>query len=76
MKKSYIKILIFEIIILFILTLNIFIQSILNKYLIILFLIILILIFKKMFGTEKIRKRYILFIILYIRFTNGFLSNK
>lgn len=69
MKKSYIKILIFEIIILFILTLNIFIQSILNKYLIILFLIILILIFKKMFGTEKIRKRYTKDIIIDIMIT-------
>ena len=58
MKKSYIKILIFEIIILIFLTLNTFIQSILNKYIVVGFLVILILIFKKMFGTEKIRKRY------------------
>lgn len=58
MKKSYQKILIFEIIVIFLLTLNIFIQSILNKYLIILFILILILIFKKIFGSEKIRKRY------------------
>ena len=58
MKKSYIKILIFEIIILFILALNIFIHSVLNKYIVILSLIILILIFRKVFGTEKIRKRY------------------
>jgi len=58
MKKSYIKILIFEIIVLLLLTLNIFIQNILNKYIIVLFLIILILIFRKIFGIEKIRKRY------------------
>ena len=58
MKKSYIKILVFEIIILILLTLNIFIQSILSKYLVILFLIILILVFRKLFGVEKIRKRY------------------
>ncbi len=58
MKKSYIKILIFEIIILFILALNIFIHSVLNKYIVILSLMILILIFRKVFGTEKIRKRY------------------
>ena len=53
MKKSYIKILIFEIIIIASLTLNIFIQSVLNKYLIVMFLIILILIFKKMFGIDE-----------------------
>ena len=58
MKKSYIKILIFEIIIIASLTLNIFIQSVLNKYLIVMFLIILILIFKKMFGIEKTKRRY------------------
>jgi signal peptidase len=69
MKKSYIKILIFEIIILFILALNIFIQSILNKYLVILFLIILILIFRKIFGTEKIRKRYTKDLIIDITIT-------
>lgn len=69
MKKSYIKILIFEIIILLLLTLNIFIQSILNKYIIVLFLLILILVFKKIFGIEKIKKRYTKDLIIDITIT-------
>ncbi len=66
MKKSYIKIWIFEVIILFILTLNIFMGKVLNRYLIILFLMLLVLIFRKIFGVEKIKKRYTKDLILEI----------
>lgn len=58
MKKSYIKLLIFNIVIFTILFLNSFIWSILNYYNMLLLTIILIVIFKLIFGTEKNRHRY------------------
>lgn len=58
MKKSYVKLIYFEIIILVLLILNIFRDSIINNYLIALILFFLIIVFKRIFGVEKIKKRY------------------
>lgn len=58
MKKSYKKLMIFEIIILCILFANIFTHNIINNYMIILFLLLLIGFFIKLFGVEKTKKRY------------------
>lgn len=58
MKNSYKKILIFETILFIMLILNSFIDNILNRFSIVIFLLISVLIFKKLFGTEKNKKRY------------------
>lgn len=58
MNKGYRKILIFEIILLFILILNSFTITFLNRYTVLIFLAFLIIVFKKKFGIEKIKKRY------------------
>ena len=58
MKNSYKKILIFETILFIMLILNSFIDNILNRFSIVIFLLIAVLIFKKLFGTEKNKKRY------------------
>ena len=58
MKKGYIKLLTFEIIIIAILLLNSFVLSILNRYILILFLAIILGLFKLLFGFEKDRNRY------------------
>lgn len=59
MKKGYIRILVFEIFVLFILLLNSFISNILRGYLMPLFLLILIILFRFIFGIEKDRHRYV-----------------
>ena len=66
MKKGYKKLLIFEFIIFIILILNSFVWNILENYTTILFLIISIIIFKKIFGIEKDKHRYIKDIIFEI----------
>ena len=58
MKKGYIKLLTFEIVIIAILLLNSFVLSILNRYIYILFLAIILVFFKIIFGFEKDRNRY------------------
>ncbi len=58
MKKSYIKLIFFEIILLALLIFNIFKENIINNYLIALILFALIIVFKKIFGIEKEQKRY------------------
>lgn len=58
MKKSYVKLMIFESIILLFLIINIFNYKIINNYLVILFLLILNGLFIKLFGIEKNKKRY------------------
>lgn len=59
MKKSYIKILVFEFFVLLVLLLNSFISNILSGYLMPIFIGILIILFKFLFGYEKDRHRYI-----------------
>lgn len=59
MKKGYIKILIFEILLLSILALNSFISNILRGYNIVILLIISVIIFKLLFGYEKDKHRYV-----------------
>ena len=73
MKKSYQKLIIFDIIITIILLLNSFILNILgNYYYMDIFLVVLMILFKFIFGFEKDRHRYIkdiiinMFIIYYI----------
>lgn len=58
MKKSYKKIIIFELIVLLILLVNIFTNNVINNFLVFLFLLSLIFIFKKIFGVEKESKRH------------------
>ena len=58
MKKSYIKLICFEMIVLILLIVNIFMSNIINNYLIAFIILTLIIIFKKIFGVEKIKKRY------------------
>lgn len=60
MKKSYQKLIIFDIVVLIILLLNSFILNILgNYYYMDIFLILLLFVFKYLFGFEKDRHRYI-----------------
>ena len=60
MKKSYQKLLIFDIILAIVLLLNNFILNILsNYYYMCIFLVLLVIIFKYLFGLEKDRHRYI-----------------
>ena len=60
MKKSYKKLILFDIILIIILTLNSFILNILgNYYYMDIFLLLLLIIFKLFFGFEKDRHRYI-----------------
>ena len=66
MKKSYIKLLIFNIIIFTILFLNSFIWSMLNYFNMLLLTTALIIIFKLLFGIEKNRHRHTKDIILNI----------
>lgn len=58
MKRSYKRLLIYELVIFFILILNSFILNILNGYGIVIFLLILLLLFKFILGFEKDRHRY------------------
>ena len=58
MKKGYIKLLIFQIIVFLIVLLNSFISSILAKYGIVVLMIMLVIAFKILFGTEKDRHRF------------------
>lgn len=64
MKKSYRKMLIFQIIIFLIFILNSFVSNILNGYNFVLFLIVSLVLFKFFFGFEKDRHRYTKDIIL------------
>ena len=67
MKKSYKKLIIFDIILAIILLLNSFILNILGNYLYMdILLVILLIIFKFVFGFEKDRHRYIKDIIINI----------
>ena len=66
MKRSYLKLIIFDIILIAIFLLNSFILNILNNYYMVLFLIILLVIFKFVFGFEKDKSRYIRDIIINI----------
>lgn len=58
MKRSYKKLLIFQLIMFFILILNSFIHNILGNYSTIIFLVLTIIIFKFIFGIEKDRHRF------------------
>ncbi|MBQ9072430.1 MAG: signal peptidase I [Bacilli bacterium] len=58
MKKSYIKMLIFQAAILLVLILNSFVSNILKGYNIVLFLLLSIILFKIFFGIERDRHRY------------------
>lgn len=58
MKKGYIRLFIFEIFILLLLTSNVLLDSILNRYLLIIFVGVLIVLFKFIFGFEKEKRRY------------------
>ena len=67
MKKSYKKLIIFDIILIIILLLNSFILNILgNYYYMDIFLIVLLILFKFIFGIEKDRHRYIKDILINI----------
>ena len=60
MKKSYVKLIILDIVLAIILVLNSFILNILgNYYYMDIFLIFLVIVFKVLFGLEKDRHRYI-----------------
>lgn len=58
MKRGYKKLLIFELIIFIMLILNSFIWNILGSYITIVFLLISLILFKRIFGFEKDRHRY------------------
>jgi len=58
MKKSYLKLLLFEILIFLLLFLNSFVWNILNGYKTIIFLILTIVILKFIIGIERDRHRY------------------
>lgn len=58
MKKGYIKLFVFELIILILLILNSFIYNIFSNYNMVIFLTILIILFKCLFGFEKDKHRY------------------
>ena len=65
MKKSYIKLIVFDVILIIFLLLNSFILNILgNYYYMNIFLILLLITFRFIFGFEKDRHRYIKDIIL------------
>ena len=59
MKKGYIRLLVFELLICIILFLNSFVWNILSKHTMNIFLFLLIIIFKIFFGLEKDRHRYV-----------------
>lgn len=59
MKKGYLRLLIFEIILFVVLIVNSFVWNILNNYIMVIFLILSIFLFKNFFGLEKDRHRYI-----------------
>ena len=59
MKKGYIRLLIFELLVCFILFLNSFVWNILNKHMMNIFLFLLLILFRVFFGFEKDRHRYI-----------------
>ena len=58
MKKGYIRLLVFELIIFIVLFINSFVSSILGNYTFILFLLIIVAIFKFLFNFEKDRHRF------------------
>lgn len=58
MKKGYIRLIVFELLICSILFLNSFVWNILSKHIMNIFLLLLIIIFKFFFGLEKDRHRY------------------
>ena len=64
MKKGYIKLLIFELLILFVLMVNSFIVTFLSQLGTCIFLGIILILFKYIFGLERDRHRYIKDIIL------------
>ncbi|MBR6690954.1 MAG: signal peptidase I [Bacilli bacterium] len=76
MKKSYKKMLLFQIIIFFIFLLNSFVSNILGGYNFVVFLLLSLVIFKFVFGFEKDRHRYtkdilfevIIFLLIYFVF--------
>ena len=59
MKKGYIRLLVFELLICIVLFLNSFVWNILSKHTMNIFLFLLIIIFKLFFGLEKDRHRYV-----------------
>ncbi len=64
MKKGYVRLLIFQIVVIILLLLNSFVLSILSDYKMFIFMLILIFLFKIFFGFEKDRHRYIKDIVL------------
>ena len=64
MKKGYIRLIIFNLFVLFILFLNSYKINILSGYKIILFILLLTIFFKLRFGLEKDKHRYIKDILL------------
>ena len=64
MKKGYIRLLIFEFLVLVVLLLNSFVVNILPGYKMILFLLLITILFWKLFGIEKDRHRYVKDILL------------
>ena len=80
MKKSYKKLLFFQIILYLIILLNSFISNVLVKYNLVLFLIVIFVLFKYIFGFEKGKHRYIkdiifeLLIIIFLSFLLYYLS--
>ena len=64
MKKGYMRLLIFEFLILVVLLLNSFVVNILPGYKMILFLLLITILFWKLFGIEKDRHRYVKDILL------------
>lgn len=58
MKRSYIKLFVFEILIFIVLFLNSFISNILGEYNTVLFLLLLLLLFRFIFGFERDRHRF------------------
>ena len=59
MKRSHKKLLIFELILFIIFLLNSFVSNILSNYNLIIFLVLSLIVFKKFFGFEKDRHRYV-----------------
>ena len=64
MKRGYKRLLIFELIIYFILTINSFFWNLLGSYITVIFLFISIIILKKFFGLERDKHRHTQEIIL------------
>ena len=64
MKKGYKRLIAFETITCLIFILNSFVSNILSRYTFILFLLVILIAFKKLFGLEKDKHRYVKDIIL------------